>query len=559
MKNIFRSAIAENIFNEKYRHSNGCETWEGLSKVLVNEVCGKYMPREEVEELVLYMQKMYFIPAGRYLYYAGRGIRFYNNCYLLKSEEDSREDWANLSWKSESCLLSGGGIGNDYSVYRPQGALLQRTGGFSSGPIPKMAMINEIGRRVMQGGSRRAAIYASLCWSHGDASKFLHVKDWASMPVKGAFDSTGKQLTIADLKQEDFNYPAPLDFTNISLNYDTEWLTNYWETGDTGAIFKQNCLMACKNGEPGWSFNFFDKERETLRNACTEVTSEDDSDVCNLASLNFSRIDDLPTLMRVTYLASKFLLCGTLEADLPYDKIRQTREKNRRLGLGVMGVHEWIIKNSYKYGMNPELSKWMSVYEIMSEKGANELADKLGINRPVAYRAIAPTGTIGMIAGTTTGIEPIYAVAYKRRYLKGNEYHHAFAVESAAQEMIDLYGVSPESIETSIDLAMDPERRIAFQADMQDYVDMSISSTLNLPAWGSEYNNEDTVGPFGDMLASYAHRLRGFTVYPDGGRGGQPLTKVDYEEAVSKLGKEFRESMTTTDVCELTGGGTCGI
>jgi ribonucleoside-diphosphate reductase alpha chain len=95
------------------------------------------------------------------------------------------------------------------------------------------------------------------------------------------------------LKQQDFNFPANLDMTNISVNYDTEWLTNFWKTGDVGEVFLENVKQALSTAEPGFSFNFFDKERETLRNACTEVTSEDDSDVCNLGSLNLGRIDDI--------------------------------------------------------------------------------------------------------------------------------------------------------------------------------------------------------------------------------------------------------------------------
>jgi ribonucleoside-diphosphate reductase alpha chain len=90
-----------------------------------------------------------------------------------------------------------------------------------------------------------------------------------------------------------------------------------------------------------------------------------------------------------------------------------------------------------------------------------------------------------------------------------------------------------------------------FQADVQDYVDMSISSTINLPKWGSKLNNEDTVEEFTDTLASYAHRLRGFTVYPDGCRGGQPLSSVPYSEAVEKLGEEFEEGLETHDICDM--------
>ena len=137
--------------------------------------------------------------------------------------------------------------------------------------------------------------------------------------------------------------------TNVSVNYDTEWLLNYWKTGDVGNTFRTNIKQALSTAEPGFSFNFFDKEKETLRNACTEVTSEDDSDVCNLGSVNMGRIDDLAEFADVVELGTKFLLCGTLRAKLPYDKVYKVREKNRRLGLGLMGMHEWLIKGGEKY------------------------------------------------------------------------------------------------------------------------------------------------------------------------------------------------------------------
>ena len=347
---MLRSKFSEDIFNHKYRH-DGAETWAALAHTLVEDVCTSpaqsggsdlYFSKEDRQQLEEYIRDMKFIPGGRYLYYAGRLNKFFNNCYLLKAEEDTREDWANLSWKSESCLMTGGGIGIDYSVYRGEGTPIKRTGGEASGPIPKMNMINEIGRRVMQGGSRRSAIYASLNWQHADISKFLVAKDWASMPV----GSTGK--TLWDIKQEDFNFPAPLDMTNVSVNYDTDWLLNYYETGEVGSVFQENIKQAMKTAEPGFSFNFFDKENETLRNACTEVTSADDSDVCNLGSLNFGRIETITELKDVVRLATMFLICGTLKAQLPYDKVYLVRAKNRRLGLGFMGVHEWLIKKGYK-------------------------------------------------------------------------------------------------------------------------------------------------------------------------------------------------------------------
>jgi len=305
---------------------------------------------------------------------------------------------------------------------------------------------------------------------------------------------------------------------------------------------------------------FFDKENETLRNACTEVTSADDSDVCNLGSLNFGRIEDISELRDVVSLAVQFLLCGTLKAQLPYDKVYQIREKNRRLGLGVMGLHEWLIKRGSKYEVTPELHKWLSVYKGVSNDTSNSFSAHLSVGRPVAVRAVAPTGTIGILAGTTTGVEPLFAVAYKRRYLKNSKWHYQYVVDSAAQELIDLYGVKPTEIESALDLATSVERRIKFQADVQDYVDQSISSTINLPSWGSKLNNSDTVRAFADTLAKYAHRLRGFTCYPDGARGGQPLTAISYTEAKNALGEEFEEGVQTHDICDITGkGGSCGV
>lgn len=873
---FFRTKFGEDIFNYKYRHE-GCETWDKLSNVLVEDVCRDRMSREDKNQLKKFITDQKFIPGGRYLAYAGRPMKAFNNCFLLKSMEDTREDWANLSWKAESCLTLGGGIGNDYSIYRHKGAKLSRTGGMASGPVSKMKMINEIGREVMQGGSRRSAIWAGLNWKHPDIMEFIHVKDWKHQKVAGTSHS------MWDLKQKDYNFPCPLDMTNISVGYDTEWLRKYYDTGEVGDVFLENCKQALETAEPGFSFNFYGKENETARNApvagntyvltdkgyvqvidilekpvtiwtgkqwarnvvfkrtkentqtinvsftggrmitcdptheflvekysgkgdrrrflgiervkagelsegdilhtslpevgiketsssyytlgycygdgsfrkdydgaeitlcteeskscfegmnpwlissntekdsrgyqrvylkgvsnilhfsgrnkseapidisidnipsfiaglfdadgsydpkqnrvrvssaqytflegvrrmlesigilagissagettygrsecynltimseyvskfskiiptirlkvlghdpyrrskirvtrveqgdvqdvyccdvkveehsfmaegviisnCTEVTSEDDSDVCNLGSINLSRIASKEELRDVVYLATCFLLCGTLVAHLPYDKVYKIREKNRRLGLGMMGIHEWLIQRGHRYEVVPELKEWLQVYKEVSDLASCMFADELSISRPVANRAIAPNGTIGILAGTTTGIEPLFAVAYKRLYLKdGKKWVYQYVIDGTAKQLIREYGVNPDSIESALDLAADYERRIKFQADVQDYVDMAISSTINLPSWGSEIINENTVKPFSSTLAKYAHRLRGFTCYPDGARGGQPLTPVPYEEALKYEGLEFEENYH--DVCSLTGGGTCGI
>lgn len=547
--NPFKTSLAHNIFKTKYA-LHQTETWHQRAITIVEAVCGAgdghaLLSKEERDQLVEYISTMKFIPGGRYVYYAGREAKFWNNCYLLRAEHDTREQWAETAGNAMACLTAGGGIGVDYSALRPAGRTLRRTGGLSSGPIPLMQAINEIGRNVMQGGSRRSAIYGSLNWQHDDATDFLKVKNWGDMPV----GNTG--VTLKDIKAADFNFPCPLDMTNISLNYDDAWLED-----KTNPTFTANVKQAMSTGEPGFSFNFGAQKNETLRNACTEVCSEDDSDVCNLGSVNMGNIESLEEFGDVVRLASKFLVCGTVRAELPYEKIKRVREKNRRLGLGLMGIHEWLLTRKMKYEVTPELHKWLEVYRDESKKAADEHCDRLYLSRPVAYRAIAPTGSIGILASTTTGIEPLYAVAYKRRYLvDGTRWKYEFVVDSTADHLIQTHGIEPEKIESAADLAANPEQRMKFQADVQDYVDMAISSTINLPAWGSDGNNEDSVAAFAATLAKYAPRLRGFTCYPDGARGGQPITTMPYEDAKKHKGVVFAEN----DVCQITmKGGVCG-
>ena len=543
----FRTPFGERIFRQKYAQGPG-DTWKQLAERLVEDVCGTrwgtlpaLMSLSDRKDLVELITKFKFIPGGRYLYYAGRPFKAYNNCYLLRAEADTREEWSNLTWRAMSCLMTGGGIGADYSRLRAKGKALSRTGGTASGPIPLMSAINEIGRNVMQGGSRRSAIYASLNHAHEDVQEFLTVKDWSS--------------AVRQLKEADFNFPGPLDMTNISVNYDENAFVN-GSLADNH-IFRQNCLQALKTGEPGFSFNFYDKINETLRNACTEVTSEDDSDVCNLGSINMGNIPNLEEFKITVSLGTKFLVCGTLRADLPYEKVYKVREKNRRLGLGLMGIHEWLLQRGKEYKVDAEFHQWLALYKSESERAALDHCNRFYLSPPVACRAIAPTGSIGILAGTTTGIEPLFAVAYKRRFLtEGTKWRYQYVVDGAAQGLIDQYSIDPDKIETALSLSDNFEKRIAFQADIQDYVDMSISSTINLPSWGSKGNNEDRVDDFTKTLAKYATRLRGFTCYPDGSRGGQPLTAVSYKEAISHKDTVYDEIV---DVCDLTGSGTCGV
>jgi len=308
-----------------------------------------------------------------------------------------------------------------------------------------------------------------------------------------------------------------------------------------------------KTGEPGFSVDVGKNAGETLRNACAELSSRDTDDICNLGSINLARIKNLDEFKTAVDLATAFLTAGTVYSDVPYSDVDKVRSKNRRLGLGLMGIHEWLLKRGRPYAPDEELGTWLTAY-TKSGLFANMWADKWCLSRPKKTRAISPNGTTGIVAETTGGIEPIFCKAYKRRYIQGGKCFHQFVVDPCARRLIDA-GVDPSEITDAHTLAGDVEKRVIFQAWVQSYVDHCISSTVNLPAFGSESNNQHTVRPFGSMLMRYLPQLRGITCYPDGSRSGQPLTPVPYAEALAHEGVELLEE--SVNVCDLRGG-SCG-
>jgi len=844
------SNFARTIMEHKYSHTledGSKENWNNIAYRTTKHVmkaAGYNMRSKYCQAIHKLIRERKFIPGGRYLAAAGNSFHQTQNCLMLRAE-DSREGWSELLHKASMALMTGAGIGIEYSLIREEGAKIRRTGGTATGPLALMQMINECGRGIIQGGSRRAAIWAGLNWQHPDAHKFIVAKDWIQ--------------EVRELKERDFNFPATLDMTNISIGLDDEFFEAYNDPEDpqhslAHGIYWTVIRRMCKTGEPGFSVNCGHNVGEDLRNApissdtfvltkdgykqvkeiigiptklwtgyqwseatfvktkenvktitieitgkrfitcdldheffvrkytgagkrrklniikvkakdleindyldvslpelefdgildkeaytagflfgddseksvsfcteekkrlkkyivglctkyndkrgydryslvsetikdhipdvncafsflagwfdadgsfdsnkvmirlsgkfefliearrlleclgilstisapiksgfdgkqdtrnlivlsssiarfakiipckrlnlgkfrgyksyrqselkvinitngaiqdvyccnvgveehsfiaegvrlsnCTEVTSANDSDICNLGSINLSRIHSLEEMEEVVELAIMFLLAGTLYSDVPYPKVDKVRNANRRLGLGLMGVHEWLLTHGKKYGPDEELEKYLKVY-LKTDEYAEKYANEWEISTPVATRAIAPTGTIGIVAETTTGIEPIFCVAYERRYLKGNVWFSQKVVDPCAKRLIEN-GVRPDLIEDAYDLASDPERRIAFQAWVQQYVDHAISSTINLPRWGSELNNESTLNNFGTILLKYLSKLRGITVYPDGARGGQPLVPIRYEDAVEEY---------SMNICSLTKGGSCG-
>lgn len=516
-------SFAETIFRRTYAYSD-TETWDQCARRVAKFVASGDNKLEEEFYEVISTRK--FMPGGRYLYSAGREIPQVTNCFLLKAE-DSREGWGELVNIAIQALTLGGGIGVEYSGIRPKGSPIKRYGGTASGPVSLMAMVNEVARHIMAGGKRRSALWAGLAWSHKDIEQFIAAKDW----------ETG----VKALKEKDFNFPAILDMTNISVRLDDKFFKEVKSDKATQDLYYRICKQMCKTGEPGFSVDLNGSSKDILRNPCCEIVSSEHGDCCNLGSVNLSRISDVDELERVTRIGTKFLYMGTYAGVLPHKLFENVRERNRRIGLGIMGLHEWCIRNDMGYEPSGKLGEWLATWKRASNDEARIVSDKLGGAYPVGIRAVAPTGTIGIIAETTTGIEPVFCVAYKRRYLgsDGKTWEQEYVADPTVHRLRDELGIDPADIEDTYSLSKDVERRIAMQAFVQDFVDQAISSTINLPEWG-EYGNNNAKR-FSQILLKYLHRLRGITVYPDGSRPGQPITPITWETAM-KHNPELKES-----------------
>lgn len=683
------SPFAEHIARGKmYLHDD--ESWGDASLRVTKHVMaavGLDMRHNLCKRIHKALSERKFLPGGRYWYAAGRPFHQVNNCLMLRVH-DSREGWSELLQKTSMALMTGAGIGVDYSCVRGEGRCIRKTGGTATGPIALMQMINECGRGIMQGGSRRSAIWAGLHWMHPDAQKLITSKNWSP--------------EVMALKAKDFNFPATLDQTNISILLDDEFFDAFSSSDHqhhslAHGVYWTAIHQMLSTGEPGFCVNVGRDRNETLRNApvsedthiltpagyrtvrstlggnvtvwtgkrwvntafkktktlaktvevlftgkrsitcdpdheffvrdyqgagrrkklstrkvraadltpgdklhvslptekayrtsellvekvitgrtqdvfccdvkvpehsfcaegviisnCTELTSKTTDDICNLGSINLSRIETLEEFKDIIELAIPFLLAGSVYSDVPYTDVQKARDQNRRLGLGLMGLHEWLLQRGKWYGPDDELETWLREY-AKSTPLAHYFADEWSLSRPKKTRSIAPNGTIGIVGETTGGIEPIPCVAYKRRYLVGREWRFQYVINPTAERLIKA-GVKPAEIEDAYVLAGDAERRVAFQAWVQQFVDHAISSTINLPSYGSRLNNSDTERAFGEMLVKYLPRLRGITCYPEGGRSGQPITPVPYEEAAGAINVEYIES----DSCDLTKGGSCG-
>lgn len=526
------SHFAESIFKRTYAFTPD-ETWDECAARVAKAVAMNDRQEKNFFEII---KNRIFIPGGRYLYGAGRPIYQPQNCFGLVAK-DSREGWAQLVYDSTVILSMGGGVGINFSDVRPSGSPISRMGGTASGPISLMSMVTEIARHVMSGGKRRSALWFGLDWRHKDIEKFIDIKDWDN--------------DIRIMKSKKFEYPAPLDMANISVIMGDEYLSALSQKDShTLKLHNKICERMLRTGEPAF-FNISNRQRHdpeaVSSNACVE-TNLHEYDSCNIGSIVLPRIRDISHMEEVVRTAIRFLYNGSIIANHPLEAIRKVVEKNRRIGLGLMGLHEFMLINGYKYEWFPKLESYLKIWEEASDDEAIKYADSLGLARPIARRAVAPTGTISIVSEVSSGIEPIFCLAYKRRYVDAGQYKFQYVVDPTAKKLIQN-GIPVKDIEDAYSLSYDVRRRLEVNAKVQEYTDQSISSTINLPAFEEQAIN---VSEFSDLMIEYLPRLNGITTYPNNSRSGQPLVPCDITEAIDQEGVIFEETgECSTGVCGL--------
>lgn len=327
------------------------------------------------------------------------------------------------------------------------------------------------------------------------------------------------------------------------------------------------CENAVKSGEPG--FLFEDNIRENFAthyfeeysncNPCTEALLPDDGN-CNLGSVNLTRMYDEEkndvdwSLLARTINIAVRMMDNVLTMNVyPTPETQVVAEASRRIGLGVMGLHHLLIKMGLKYGSEESLEfierlfatirneAFKASIDIAKDKGSFPEFDyekycdngyiqtlpsrllksikKYGIRNAVIL-SIAPTGTISMVAGTSSGIEPIFAPMYSRKYRVGNTLAEETVVDSMfGQAVADG---NWDHIVGAYDVT--PEEHMAVQAAVQDYVDQAISKTINVPA---DFTHEQLM----ELILDYSDRLKGLTIYREGSRENEPLTAIKTTKA----------------------------
>ena len=553
------------------------EIWKRQASALASVENSKKLQEKWAAKFFAVLEDFKFVPGGRIMHGAGREdiTTTLNNCYVMAIKDDAIDEIYKTVTSEALTYKYGGGCGHDLSVLRPSGESINGTGGESCGPTGFMNLFSENTNTIAQHG-RRGANMQTLRVDHPDIEKFISIKTDDINMVKYS--------NISVLLTHDFMKAVEDD-----TNFDLHWNGKTYKTLRARDLWEQIITNAHASAEPGLLFWDTMKDHHNAEycsplvstNPCAEQPLPDGG-CCNLGGVNLERfVDESSNFMIDEFKETVSVATRFLDNVVDYNVDRHALEiqkdnaiNDRRIGLGILGLGDMLLKMGIKYDSEDALQttdQIMKIFrdtayetsvELAQEKGQYPKFDWPGFskskfvkNLPKAMRdkirkggirnstitTVAPTGSGAIVAGVTSGVEPIFATSYTRRVKKNDGYGKDFREYKVYHPTIKkLFGTDeqlPDHVVTAHNI--DPFFRVNMQGVIQKYIDSSISSTVNL----AEDITVETVAEI--YMTAYKSGLKGITVYREGSREGILVTKNEESDKTVAKAKEAYASKVT--------------
>ena len=562
----FEDSLGANVLKNKYLapwETHPWQIWQRQAQAMASVEKTQKSQKEWEKKFFAVLEDFKFVPGGRIMHGAGReDIRTtLNNCYVVAVREDSIKAIYDTIINEALTYKYGGGCGHDLSALRPAGDAINGTGGESCGPTGFMNLFSENTNTIAQHG-RRGANMQTLRIDHPDIEKFIEIKT-------GNVDMV-KYSNISVLLTHDF-----MDAVDNDKEFDLTYNNKVYKTIKARTLWNRIIEHAHASAEPGLLFWDTMKDYHNAEycsplvstNPCAEQPLPDGG-CCNLGAVNLERfVDENGNFMINEFKETVAIGTRFLDNVVDYninrhalENQKQNATNDRRVGLGILGLGDMLVRMSIKYDSEDALQtvdQIMKIFrdityetsvELAQEKGSfpnfdwkgyskskfvknlpKSIRDKISANgiRNSTLTTVAPTGSGAIVSRVTSGVEPIFATSYKRRVKKNDSYGRSFDEYKVIHPVINqLFGGDkdlPDYVVTSHNI--DPYFRVKMQSVIQKYIDSSISSTVNL----SENITVDTIADI--YMKAYKTGLKGITVYREGSREGILITDKPKEEA----------------------------